>query len=619
MTLAASGGLLALLTLAVVAGAPWWVIGLLAPPTLLWAPGVPWSRRTTPDGSALDRSVDAAWLSMGAMWLTVSLCRELGLLGSTATVVYLAIPALLWVGGVVLGKGPSPRRLRTGPRIGVAAVFIGVALISLLRLDDLRRPLHDHWYLEGADQHEQHDKLPVVRGDGWGDRRTVGWDEAGAEIWTPTADRAELLAAEDLEGTLILAVQGGQGARISVEHAGRVYENTVAEHMQEEGAEFPEPRYLPRGGVAAVAIPLKLSAGQALTVDLDLPEDGLPARVFVMPSTEAIWALHATGVLRFTHRWQILNQVENQVWANEMQTTRRFTWNQPPGWSPLLTMQVQLTGRDLDAAALLFVWVLVMVGLSGVRAAAALVPAAPSLAWAVPGGLVAAHGLLMLEPASHNFPDSLYAAAVVGLITAVAQGGALRFGLLGAVTQALRWPGTVVATFVLAAWALFQREDVRTRLGSLVGLVALGGLVAGLAVLTGDAEDLGFILYFETFPEHWHGDYKAGNLLARVPGFYAMWAAYTGGGIVLAVLATLGPRNPHRTSLRAMVSVALVYSLLLCTIDHHPTHYFLPLVALTGPCVVAASAAVGGGLRGNVLAGLQLVGVAWFLSGNRVW
>ena len=124
-----------------------------------------------------------------------------------------------------------------------------------------------------------------------------------------------------------------------------------------------------------------------------------------MPSTEAIWALHGTGVVRYTHRWQILNQVENQVWANEMRTTRRFTWNQPPGWSPLLTMQVQLTGRDLDAAGLLFLWVLGFVGLSGVRAAHALAPGAPTAAWLAPAGLAASHGLLMLEPASHNFPD----------------------------------------------------------------------------------------------------------------------------------------------------------------------------------------------------------------------
>ena len=617
--LTASGIVLLLLVAALALGAPWWVIGLLAPPALLWAPGLPWARRTTPQGSWLDRSVDAAWMSMTAMWLTVSLCRELGLLGTAATWVYIAVPALIWCSGLLFGKANAPAPLRTGPRVGIVAVFVGVALIGLLRLDDLTRPLHDHWFLEGADQHEQHEKLSIARGDGWGTRTPVGWDEAGAEIWVPTSDTPSLVAIDDAHGTLILAVQGPEGTYISVDHAGEHYENTVEQRMQEENAEFPEPRYLPRGGIAAVAVPVRLSAGDTLPISLRITEGDLPARVFVMPSTEAIWALHATGEVRFTHRWQILNQVENQVWANEMQTTRRFTWNQPPGWSPLLTMQVQLTGRDLEAAALLFMWVLVMVGLSGVRAARALVPSAPIVAWLVPGALAACHGLLMLEPASHNFPDSLYAAAVVGLIAAVSQGGALRFGLLGTLTQALRWPGTVVASIALAAWALLHREDVRARFGTLIGLIALGGLVAGLAVLTGDAEDLGFILYFETFPEHWHDDYQATNLLPRAPQFYALWAAYTGGGIVLAVLAAFGPRNAHRTSLRAVLLVAIAYSLFLCTIDHHPTHYFLPLVALTGPCVVAASAAVGGGLRGSVLAGLQLLGVAWFLSGNRVW
>ena len=616
-----SGVVLAALMVALLAGAPWWVVGLLAPPALLWAPGVGWARRFTPDGTRLDQALDAAWLAMTSMWLTVAVCRELGVLGPSLTVGYVGIATLVWASGLWAARNhPHGRPLTMGPRVGVVAVFAAIVAVFAWRGADITRPLHDHWYLEGADQHEQFEALPLSRGAGWGDRAAVGWPEAGAEIWTPASTEAEVTATSDAQGTLILAVQGPVGSRISVTPpGGQPIENTVLTEMQEEGAEFPEARYLPTGGVAAVAVPVDLHAGQSLAVSLSIPEGGIPGRVFYMPSTEAIWALHATGHLRYTHRWQILNQVENQVWADEMRTTRRFTWNQPPGWSPLLTMQVQLTGRDLDAAGLLFLWVLSMVGLSGVRAAHALAPGAPVLAWVVPGGLVASHGLLMLEPASHNFPDSLYAAAVVSLVPMLVHGGAVRYGLAGVLTQALRWPGTVVSAIVLGAAAFWMREDVRGRLGALVGLVALGGVVALVAVFTGDAEDLAFILYFETFPEHWHGDYGAGSLLPRIPHFYGLWAAYTGGGVVLALLAAFGPRNPARSGLRTVLTVAVLYSTFLCTIDHHPTHYFLPLVALVGPAMVAAAGSIRSRPVAHALVAAQLVGLLWFLSGNRVW
>ena len=616
-----SAALLLALAATLAAGAPWWVVGLLAPPAMLWAPGVGWARRVTADGTVLDQALDAVWIGMGSTWLSVALFRELGILGSQLTMGYVALAGAMWASGQVVGRNRSSGQpLTIGPKVGVLGVFLAVCAVFAWRSADVLRPLHDHWYLEGADQHEQFDALPLSPGAGWGARTPVGWPEAGAEVWIPTDDHAEIVATDDARGTLILAIQGPVDSRITVtDPSGHTVENTVLTKMQEVGAEFPEARYLPTGGIAAVAVPVDLPAGQQLQVDLLIPDGSVDGRLFFMPSTEAIWALHGTGVVRYTHRWQILNQVENQVWANEMRTTRRFTWNQPPGWSPLLTMQVQLTGHDLDAAGLLFLWILAFVGLSGVRAAHALAPGAPTAVWLAPAGLAASHGLLMLEPASHNFPDSLYAAAVVSLLSMWSHGGAVRYGIAGAVTQALRWPGTVVAVIVLAAAALWSRDEIRSRLGALVGFVAIGGAIAIAAIYTGDADDLGFILYFETFPEHWHGEYGAGSLLPRMPHFYALWVAYTGGGIVLALLSAIGPRNPARTALRVVLTVAITYSLFLCTIDHHPTHYFLPLVALTGPAVVCAAAAHRQKWIAQTLVAIFALGLFWFLSGNRVW
>jgi hypothetical protein len=123
-----------------------------------------------------------------------------------------------------------------------------------------------------------------------------------------------------------------------------------------------------------------------------------------------------------------------------------------------------------------------------------------------------------------------------------------------------------------------------------VGLLAGVG-IAALLVYLGEAEDLAFILYFETFPEHWHDDYALGSLLPRIPEFYGAWARYTGGGLLLVVVGALfGAAGPVRTALRALFVPILAYSAILSTVDHSPSHYFLPLVGMTGPLVVAASA-----------------------------
>ena len=121
----------------------------------------------------------------------------------------------------------------------------------------------------------------------------------------------------------------------------------------------------------------------------------------------------------------------------------------------------------------------------------------------------------------------------------------------------------------------------------------IGAVIAAIGVATGVLQDLLFILYFETFPEHWHGEYSPARLLPRVPGFYALWTAYTGGGIILAsAAALLTAPSEARRHLRWLLTAIGLYSGMLATIDHHPTHYFLPLVAVTGVAVACASAAV---------------------------
>ena len=72
--------------------------------------------------------------------------------------------------------------------------------------------------------------------------------------------------------------------------------------------EGPVRRYLDRG-VAGISIWADLQPGEYLGLDVVGDE------VYLLPSSEAVWALHAEGVLRYTFHYQLLNQVENLVWA----------------------------------------------------------------------------------------------------------------------------------------------------------------------------------------------------------------------------------------------------------------------------------------------------------------
>jgi hypothetical protein len=326
-----------------------------------------------------------------------------------------------------------------------------------------------------------------------------------------------------------------------------------------------------------------------------------PLTLFVLTGPEAVWSLHAAGRLRFVHYYQLLNQVENLDWAAEVLEDRRLVWNQPPGWTPLLAAAGAVAGHDMSTAGLLFLGVLLLVGAQAVAAVVAGAPEAAPPALLLPGGLVAAHGLLMIEPGSHNFPDSLYAAAVVGVAAALLRGEPRGWALLALGAQALRWPGLTVALLLAGGLALRDRAGLRAaaaRLRPGLGLAAVGlaamTCLTLIATMTGDADDLLFILYFETFPEHWHGETAPLTLLGRVPHFAGLLAAYTGGGVVLLLpLCLLGAPSAARRAAQGLGLGALAYASLLATIDHHPTHYFLPLLALCGPALAGASAGRG--------------------------
>lgn len=575
-------GLLLLAAGIVAAGAPWWVQGVVVLPAILWAPGVGWARwlnRAAPPGG-LQLVLDAAWVGLGLSWCDVALLRELGLPPQGLW----ALSAVWSLLGLWAGRR-TPARLHTPARElgGAAAVVLAVLAVAAWRSADIARPLDGYWWLTGADE-EGHERLSIEPGAGWAEVTGVGWEEAGALRLRPERSELSLRSPEGAEGRLVVAVRGPLGVALSAGGQRAEVERSVAE-APEEG---PVRRYLTRG-TAGLALDVDLPPGGSLPLTLEGPATEVV--VYVLPSTDAVWSLHAAGELRYAHYYQLLNQVENLDWAEEIWGPRRFVWNQPPGWTPILGVAYALINPDMPGGNILFLWVLLLVGLSSVRLASALAPGAAHPAWLIPAGMVGAHGLLMLEPASANFPDSLFAASVLGVAGALAAGRARATPAFGLAAQALRWPGGVLASLLALSWGLAHRVSPLPGLRRLwVGLLAGVG-IAALLVYLGEAEDLAFILYFETFPEHWHDDYALGSLLPRIPEFYGAWARYTGGGLLLVVVGALfGAAGPVRTALRALFVPILAYSAILSTVDHSPSHYFLPLVGMTGPLVVAASA-----------------------------
>ena len=126
------------------------------------------------------------------------------------------------------------------------------------------------------------------------------------------------------------------------------------------------------------------------------------------------------------------------------------------------------------------------------------------------------------------------------------------------------------------------------------------------------------ILWFETGPEHYQNNQEAAPLLQRPQAFYREWSALMGFGSLgkagiwawaaLVALVLWADRLA-----RWILACILVYSLFLCTIDHFPSHYFLPLVAGMGVSMAIATRRLPvGAIRelGGLLLALLVIGGA---------
>ena len=574
--------------------APGWLLGLTVLPAVIFAPGWGWARwlgaRGASPAPALQVVLDAAWLGIGGLLVTVGLVRE----ASLPDWALLPLAAALGLPGLVLARRRRLPLARPGPRVllGLGAVVLAVGFFAWRQAPVLARPLDAYWWHRAPDE-AAWERTPLSA-PGF---TALGWPEAGAM-------RADLPAGESTltaraAGPLGVAVRSGLGTRIALSQGGLPLADAIIEaDPVEEAEEGPVARYLERGVAAAFA---RVVAGP-VTVTLSAP-----GTVYLFPSQAAVWSLDELGELRFVHYYQCLNIAENQRWAAATLKDLRATVHQPPLWAYVLAVPTALVSPDLKGAGLLFLWVLVLAGLAGLRLLDVTAPGAAWPAWVLPALAVLVHGRLMTEPGSFNFPDSLYAVALVSGLAALLGGAPWRTGLVAVAGSLLRYPGAVVIAGAVLLQALLEgRARSLARLA--VRLSALGAglavVAAAVGLITGNLAEWARILWFETFPEHWHGEGSLAVLAPRIPSFYLTWLLYAGGAPLLAVVAARG---------RALLilCVAAAYSLLLCTIDHSPPHYFLPLVHLS----VAALAAGAGTLRervpGWVLLVLGIAGLSW--------
>jgi len=588
---------------------PWWAVCALGLPAILLLPGWGWARWRDPGASTLQSIVDATWFGIGLSVIGVTLAR---LTGGGATALW-ACSGLCLALGLYTSKDRVRPSLPSGKAIaGFLVLAATLGSLGLRNSPALSRGLDVGWYHSDA-QEKLGEQTPLHATSGWTDMRWIGSPSEGALALSDPEGNGGHLELE-ASGPLLVLLRGPVGGRLRLTDSdGQVRGGRIQADVTEAEEEGPVPRYLNSG---MVGVWMEAQAGD---LHIQVTNAGPTSQLYVLPGQEAIWALDRSGEARFLHYYQLLNKVENQRWAVETLVDRHLTIHQPPLWSTVLAIPAALTDGEIRGANLLFLLVLMLVGITGLALLEAIAPDAPLGAWALPGLYSGVLFQMMAGPGSTNFPDTLYTAALLGGLLALLRTTLFehsnRLVGMGLAAGLLRYPGTVV----ISLWALLQKilthRSALPAVGRLWGTVlAVAALVGIAGVTTGQLGEWLQILWFETGPEHYQNNQEAAPLLHRPLAFYTEWAQWMGFqgraglGLWFGVVGIVlwADRNA-----RWILASMLCYSLLLCTIDHFPSHYFLPLVVGMGVSMGAACRRFPRGLpreiAGAVVAGFVLL------------
>jgi len=304
------------------------------------------------------------------------------------------------------------------------------------------------------------------------------------------------------------------------------------------------------------------------------------------------------------HPYQMLNVTENVRWAAEVASTHVLpghsppwisppsTLHQPPAWTYLYAPARELLTPQLISASVLLVltlFALLLGAIKGLEGSPGMTDYRVAVLLAAALSFNAAqHGRLMVSDGSMNFPDNLFACALVLAVVSLCRGKSHIFVLWAMLAAVLRYPGAVVVLLSgLALVAVDRQRRVQVieglmKFGLVIALFCAAMLAAGIA--TGVLPSWLYSLYFETIPEHFRnsgGD--ALPMLLRPVHFLRIWLLVGGGLLLLAA--------PFRGKLSRVAAItALLYFPFLGFIDHHSHHYFLPLIGLAGISACASIA-----------------------------
>ena len=404
---------------------------------------------------------------------------------------------------------------------------------------------------------------------------------------------------------IVLAVHAPVGSTVSLLLGEEILGREVIANMapvDEDG--LLVERYWEWGTAAMVARLQAPPKGQAvLNLVVDRPvAEGEPVEVGVvgwskLSTGELLDALGPTGH-HFMHPFQLLNVTENVRWAAEVagdyalagrSADGSSTLHQPPGWTYLYAPAREMLCDQTVSAGLLLLVILLgigTVGLLGIRDEGTM----PTVGLGLVLGLaILQHGRLMVADGSLNFPDNLYALALVVSVVALCTGRVRVFIMWALLAAVLRYPGAVVVAMsglCLLALDPKRREkiiDALVRFG--FGVALFCGLMLLVGLATRKIDTWLFALYFETIPEHFNNNAAALPFLERPIEFLRLWAVFGGGVILLAI--------PFRGRLsKVALGTALLYAPFLAFIDHFSHHYFLPLIGLAGISATASVAKV---------------------------
>ncbi len=588
---------------------------VLVYPGWLLLPGLPWlgwllARR----GKATDPVLAALGVVAASVVVQAVNLAALKAVGWTPSPLpFLGLSLVEAVPGLVLlWRGPplALERMawRTWAMTGVGAALVLAAGGTHLR--EGARPMDQYWYDQRGNEWQwQRSEVRLEPSGAWGEAQVLGSGETEARIHHPGDGPLTLRAASSGAVTAVLLLRSVVGASLTLRRDGQVIaRETIETHPLEREDEGPVLRYLD-AGVVTIVEDLQVTAGDRLDVVVDAPP-GFQVIDLTSSSPEAVWTLEAAN-LHLVHYYQILNIAENVQWARQLWTTRYVTLNQPPLWSYFHAGASLLGGPDLPATYLVFVLVMIAIAAVGVRLVDVLEPSAPPWALALPilGALYHLHHVV--KHCEANFPDNMFALSVTAACLALARSDAAVFGGAGLASTVLRYPGSAIVTVAALLRGVLwgkPREALRPLTALWVPIAGFCAVMLLAGAVSGQLGDWFFILYFETFPEHFHGEYGLAELLPRAPLFYRELLDYSG-YLVLFALPLLGRGS------RWLFLLGLGYSLLLCTIDHFTIHYHLPLLALftaAAGCNVAAIAGRWGKVASGVV-GAGAIGVALVL------